>query len=78
MSKFLKLSNMIINKNMIHSIDINKDKFLIHLMTNKTQGLFIYWGGFLDSSNTKIEVCKINNSIDYEKVSEWIANEQYL
>lgn len=78
MSRFLKLSNLIINKNFIHSIDINKDTIIIHLMTNKTQGLFIYWVGFLDSSNTKIELCKIKNLSDYEKVSEWIASKEYL
>ena len=41
MSRFLKLTNIIINKNVIQSIDINKDKFLIHLMPNKTDG-FLY------------------------------------
>lgn len=76
MSKFLKLTNIIINKNVIQSIDINKDKFIIHLMTNKTNGVLIFAiGGLSYSYNTKVEVCKTKNLSDYETVTDWIDNE---
>jgi hypothetical protein len=75
-SKFLKFTNIIINKNVIQSIDINKDKFLIHLTTNKTNGVLIFAiGGFSYSYNTKVEVCKTKNLSDYETVTDWIDNE---
>ena len=63
MSSFLKLSNIIINKNVIHHIVINKDKIIIHLMTNKKNGF------------TEIEVCKTTHPIDYKTITDWIDNE---
>ena len=74
MSRFLKLTNIIINKNVIHHIDINKDKFLIHLMTNKTSGLYIFGGGEYKSYNTEVEVCKTKNLSDCKTVTDWIDN----
>ena len=75
MSKFLKLTNIIINKNLIQHIDINKDKFLIHLMSNKTDGIIIFGGGSSQSYNTEVEVCKTKHLSDYKKVTDWIDNE---
>ena len=75
MSRFLKLTNIIINKNVIHHIHINKDKFIIHLMTNKMDGLFLFGGGTYQSYNTEIEVCKTENLGDYKTVAELIDNE---
>ena len=71
----MRLTNKIINKNVIHHIDINKDKFIIHLMTNKMDGLFVFVGGVSSSYNTELEVCKTKHSIDYKKVTDWIDNE---
>ena len=75
MSRFLKLTNIIINKNFIQHIDINKDKFIIHLMTNKTDGILIFCGGSYESYNTEVKVCKTENLSDYKKVTDWIDNE---
>ena len=74
MSRFLKLTNIIINKNVIQHIDINKDKFIIHLMTNKTDGFFIFGGGSSHSYNTEVEVCKTKHLSDYNTVTDWIDN----
>jgi len=68
MSRFLKLTNIIINKNFIQHIDnINKDKFVIHLMTNKMNCSKSY--------NTEVEVCKTKNLSDYKIVTDWLDNE---
>jgi hypothetical protein len=75
MSTFLKLTNIIINKNVIQSIDINKDKFLIRLMTNNTNGILIFGIGLSHSHNTEVEVCKTKILSDYKTVSDWIDNE---
>jgi hypothetical protein len=75
MSRFLKLTNIIINKNLIQRIDINKDKFIIHLMMNKMDGLFLFGGGVYESYNTELEVCKIKHLSDYKIVTDWIDNE---
>jgi hypothetical protein len=75
MSRFLKLTKIIINKNLIQHIDINKDKFIVHLMMNKTDGLFLFGGGASRSYNTELEVCKIKHLRDYKIVTDWIDNE---
>ena len=73
MSRFLKLSNRIINPNVIHHIDIQKDKFIIHLMTNKTDGFTLFDAGFsYVSHNTEFEVCKTKSLTDYKTVTDWI------
>ena len=71
---FLKLTNIIINKNVIQHIAINKDKFIIHLMTNKTDGFLMLGGGGSQSYNTEIIVCKTNHLSDYKTVTDWIDN----
>ena len=75
MSRFLKLTNIIINKNVIQQIHINKDKILIYLMTNKTDGFMMFGGGSVNSHNTEFEVCKTKNLSDYKIVTDWIDNE---
>ena len=75
MSRFIKLTNIIINKNIIQHIQINKDKFLIHLMTNKTDAFLMLGGGTYESHNTEIEICKNKNFNDYNKINDWINNE---
>ncbi len=76
MSRFLKLTNIIINKNFIQHIDnINKDKLVIHLMTNKMNCFLILGGGSFESYNTEVELCKTKNLSDYKIVTDWIDNE---
>lgn len=75
MSRFLKLSNIIINKKYIQTIDINKDKLVMHIMSNKTNGFFMFGGGWIDSYNNEVVLCKIKNYSDYKVVSDWIDNE---
>jgi hypothetical protein len=73
MSRFLKLTNIIINKNVIH--DINKDKILIHLMAPEMTGSMIFGSGYCESRNSKLEICKTENFGDYKIVTNWIDNE---
>lgn len=75
MSRFLKLTTKIINKDVIQHIDINKDKFIIHLKANKIDGALMFGGGYIRSFNSEFAVCKTKNSIDYKIVSDWIDNE---
>lgn len=74
MPRFLKLTKSIINKNAIHHIEINKDNFVVHFMTNKTNGLFVFGVGLYDSYNTEFKVCKIKNPSDYKTISDWVNN----
>lgn len=72
MSRFLKLTNTIINKNVIQHIEIQKDKFIIHLMSNNTTGFCIVGSGRFDSLNTTLDICKTKQWNDYNIVAHWI------
>ncbi len=75
MSKFLKLTQILINKNFIHHININKDKIIIHLMTNEINSILLFGSGGSESYNTKVEVCKTKNLDDFKTVTDWINND---
>lgn len=76
MSKFLKLTNFIINVNDIHIILIKPNKYYINVITKRVDGVnwgFVGFGiGNISSYINEIEVCETKHSIDYKKVTEWI------
>ena len=73
MYRFLKLEQIIINKNYIQNIQINKDKYVIHLMANKMDQFLICGSGGFTASNTEFEVCKNKKLSDYKIVTDWIS-----
>jgi hypothetical protein len=76
MSRFLKLTNFIINTNDIHKIVIYPNKYHIHIVGKKLDGF--HWGigafglGSIYSYTSEIEVCETAHSTDYKIVSAWI------
>lgn len=76
MSKFIKLTNFIINTNNIYSIIIKPDKYTIHITGKSFDGFSWSFAGFgsgsISSFTSEIEVCKNKNSMDYKIVSDWI------
>jgi hypothetical protein len=71
MNKLLKLSNIAINVSHISKISIYNNKYTIHLVDFKADGLIIYGSGGLTTTNTIVEIKKDNHP-DYFKVSEYI------
>ena len=76
MSKFIKLTNFLLNTNDIHKIVIRPNKYIIHIVNKKLDGYFWSIGGFgvgnISSHASEIEVCEINHSTDYKIVTDWI------
>ena len=76
MSKFLKLTNFLLNTNDIHKIVIQPNKYYIHIVGKKIDGFTWGVGGFglgnISSYTSEIEVCETNHSIDYKIVTDWI------
>jgi hypothetical protein len=76
MSKFIKLTNLIININYIQTIVIKPNKYYINVFSNKFDGS--NWNspiigiGTISSYHSEIEVCETENSRDYKIVSDWI------
>ena len=78
MSKFIKLTNLVININYIHSIVIKPNKYYINIMSNKIDGsnFSVAGSGFgnISSHNYEIEVCETKHSSNYKIVSDFIDN----
>ena len=76
MSKFLKLTNFLINTNDIHKIVIQPNKYYIHIVSKKIDGFNWSIGGFglgnISSYTSEIEVCETTHSTDYKIVTDWI------
>ena len=80
MSKFMKLTNFILNTNDIQQIIIKPNKYYIHVVSKKLGGFsWTFWGsgaGRISSYTFEIEVCKTKHSTDYKSVSDWISKIQ--
>ncbi len=76
MSKFIKLTNILLNTNDIHKIVITPNKYYIHVVGKKLNGFSWSAGGFglgvISSYTSEMEVCETKHSTDYKLVSDWI------
>jgi hypothetical protein len=76
MSKFLKLTNFLLNTNDIHKIVIKPHKYYIYIVGKKIDGFNWIFGSFglgnISSYTDEIEVCETNHSIDYKILTDWI------
>ena len=77
MSKFIKFTKFVLNTNDIHKIVIQPNKYYIHIVSKKIDGLYCGIYGFgvgnISSYTSEIEVCETKHSTDYKIVSDWIS-----
>ena len=75
MSRFLKLTKIIINTNQIRIIDFkNPSEYNIHLVTKEFSGFFMFGSGNVQSSEPYFIICEKKDPEDYKIVSDWIKN----
>jgi hypothetical protein len=72
MSQFIKLTSMIINKNLITSIFMKQNKYHIYTIENNINGFMLLGSGGIDSSPEKIVICQEKSPEDYKIISKWI------
>jgi hypothetical protein len=73
MITFLKFSFTIINLSHIKHIDIQSNKYDIHLSDNKLKGSYNFLKiGDLSSKSSKIEISNMTHPDDYTKMTKWI------
>jgi len=72
MSQFLKLTSMIINKNLITSVFIKPNKYHIYTVENNINGYILFGSGGASSSPEKIVICEQESPEDYKTISKWI------
>ena len=76
MSRFLKLTNMVINTSRISSIYVNKEsvpkKIIINLVQEDFSGLLLAGSGFISGNNNNIKLCEQDSPLDFIIVNNWI------
>ena len=80
MSRFIRLTNFLLNTNDIHKIVIHPNKYYIHVagreMWGSTISIFGSGRGLFLSNTATIEVCETKHATDYKIVSDWIDKNQ--
>ena len=74
MSQFIKLTSMIINKNLITSVFIKPNKYHIYTVENNINGYMLFGSGGASSSPEKIVICEKKDHEDYKIISKWIES----
>lgn len=72
MSQFIRLTSMIINKNLITSVFIKPKKYHIYTVENNINGFMILGSGGVDSSPERIVICEEKSPEDYKIIGKWI------
>ena len=80
MSRFLKLTSMIINTSRISTIWINKNsvpkKITINLVHHKFTGYMLYGSGGFWTKDNEIKICEKEDPQDFITVSNWIDKQE--
>jgi len=72
MVNFIRFSSLIINTAKISRIEIQENKYFIHIMSHNIDGFFVFTNGYINTNHEKIEVCKVQHPTDYDNLTEWI------
>ncbi len=75
MSKFIKLTNQIINSYYIQGIKKEGDNYHIQIMSPKIFGFSLFSiGGYMNSYDTQIVISMKKNPNDYIILTKWIED----
>lgn len=77
MSRFIKLTHIVINSSKIITINNTESKYYVQVCADALQyGTFFFGCGYLNTinSNTFIKICKNEDPIDYQIMEKWINN----
>ncbi len=72
MSRFIKLTNFIINTNNISYIQIKPSVFKIKLTVPDIDGLLFMGSGSISTSHFHLTVDEKESPNDYQKIKKWI------
>jgi len=76
MSRFIRLTNFLVNVNQIRLIEITPDKYKISMIPHHISGTVILGSGSINTDNTNIDICKKEHIKDYTIVSDWLLAEK--
>jgi hypothetical protein len=73
-SRFLRLTNFLVNVNQIRRIEIHPGAYKIQLIPSELSGFTLVGSGFFQSSVESYTVSEKDHINDYKIVTEWIQN----
>jgi hypothetical protein len=76
MSRFLRLTNFLININQIRKIEMPPGAYKIHLIPTEVTGFTLFGSGSFQSSAECYTVSEKDHILDYKIVSDWILCEK--
>ena len=76
MSRFIRLTNFLINVNQIRKIDIKPNEYKIHLIPSELSGFMLLGSGTFQSAAERYTISEKEHETDYKMISEWILNEK--
>lgn len=72
MTRFIKLTNIVVNTAEIISIKTYQNKYCLHMTNNILNGWLVYGSGLFRANDNVIEICKNENPRDYQIMEKWI------
>jgi hypothetical protein len=76
MSRFIRLTNFLINVNQIRKIDIKPNEYKIHLIPSEISGFTLLGSGNFQSAAERYTISEKEHETDYKIVSDWILAEK--
>ena len=73
MTRFLKLSKLVINTSKIVAIEKTQHKYYVHMVDGiSLSGVLFFGSGTFSTTCDPIEICKEQHSGDYKIMEDWI------
>ncbi len=72
MSRFIKLTGLIINPRNISYIIMKNEKYNLFFVDSRIDGISFLGSGSVESTPNEIVVCKNKHPADYVIMTEWI------
>ena len=76
MSRFLRLTNLLINVNQIRKIEMPTGTYKIHLIPTEFSGFTFVGSSAFQSAAESYTVTEKDHILDYKIVSDWIENDK--
>ena len=74
MTRFIRLTNLIVNTSKIVTVDILPTKYVMHMNNHDFNGWILFSSGSVESKPNTVEICETKHPNDYEIVKKWIDN----
>ena len=75
-SRFLRLTNFLINVNLIRRIDILPGEYKIHMIPSQLTGFALLGSGSFNTSAEIYTAIEKDHILDYKIITDWIKNEE--